>query len=358
MRHLSNPVDAIKYAGEQARLFARTYSLLRKLSSINGAGVDADLLNRTMYNSEFLPPLGKEYWWFLFFCGDKRQLMLLIYRKNGQSMVFNGEDIALRKINKNEHLAVTACWIYDGKEMHDFGASNSVVSTSQQEKTLVSQIGEERITLKGEFPTYELEIGRIVHLKMNEGSLLEKKCAHGVLIPPFGIGWTDVFSNTEGEVLGKAFTGTAHLQKVVGIIPYGPFHWARVIFRNGSMFSFFGLKAGKDSKRCFRVSVNFYNHDEGTHIRFRKPRLRIERENDKKCAWRIDAYDRDHKLRMLLTSYTEKTFTMVGGGSQTYVEYAVTPEEFQLETEGHVITLKDLGEGVGTLENAYGSPIS
>jgi len=83
MIHLRNPVSEIKYAREQARLFAKTYSLLRKLSSINGIAIDADLLDRTMYNLETLPPLGKEYWWFLFFCEDRRQLMLLIYRKNG-----------------------------------------------------------------------------------------------------------------------------------------------------------------------------------------------------------------------------------------------------------------------------------
>ena len=358
MSHLRNPVGDIKYVREQARLFARTYSLLRELSSINGTVIDADLLDRTMYNFESLPPLGKEYWWFLFFCGDRRQLMLLIYRKNGEGMVFNGKDIALRKIGENEHLAVTAGWIYDGQEMHDFGVNNSVVSTNQQKKTLVSQVGDRKITLKGEFPTYELELEGIAHLRMNEGSLLEKKCAHGIIIPPFGIGWTDIFLNTEGKMLGKTFTGTAHLQKVVGIVPYGPFHWARIIFKNGSMFSFFGLKTGKDSQRCFRVSINFYNHDETTHIRFRKPKLRIKRENDRKCTWRIEAYDRDHRLRMLLTSYAEKTFNMEGGGSQTYVEYAVAPEEFQLETEGRVITLRDLGEGVGTLENAYGFPVS
>ena len=45
----------------------KTYRLLQKLSSINGSDVDKALLDQVMYNSNTLPPLGKEYWWFLFF---------------------------------------------------------------------------------------------------------------------------------------------------------------------------------------------------------------------------------------------------------------------------------------------------
>ena len=48
---------------------------------------------------------------------------------------------------------------------------------------------------------------------------------------------------------------------------------------------------------------------------------------------------------------------MEGGGSQVYMEYAVIPREFSLKTTDQVITLWDLGKGVGTFEDAYGSPI-
>jgi hypothetical protein len=44
---------------------------------------------------------------------------------------------------------------------------------------------------------------------------------------------------------------------------------------------------------------------------------------------------------------------MKGGGSQVYIEYAITPKEFTLKTEGRMITLEDVGEGVGTFEDAY-----
>ena len=44
---------------------------------------------------------------------------------------------------------------------------------------------------------------------------------------------------------------------------------------------------------------------------------------------------------------------MRGGGSQTYIEYGVTPKEFNLKTKDRMITLEDVGEGVGTFEDAY-----
>ena len=56
-------------------------------------------------------------------------------------------------------------------------------------------------------------------------------------------------------------------------------------------------------------------------------------------------------------SYAKKLYTIKGGGSQVYIQYAVIAEEFDLKAEGSAISLGDLGNGVGTFEDAYGSPI-
>ena len=214
------------------------------------------------------------------------------------------------------------------------------------------------MTFKGGFPEYELKIGDLVHLKMTEGDSLENRCAYGVYIPPFGAGWIDIFSNAEGDMLGKKFVGTAHLQKVVGIMPYGSFHWARVVFQNGSIFSFFCLKTGEKSRIYFHTSVNFYDHQARKYIRFKKPQLKISEEMEKIKTWIIEGWDEDNELKIVLETYAEKKFIMHGGGSQVYIEYAVTPSEFMCRTRDQpIISLKDLGNGVGTLEDAYGSPI-
>ncbi len=356
MRLADKASDAKNAHTGRIKRVLRTYSLLRKLSSINGPDIGPGLLDRTMYSSETLPPLGKEYWWFLFFGRDGRQMMLLVYRKFGRGMVFNGRKAVFRKIDQNAFQAVTTGWIYDGKEIYDLGDRNPVIVTGPEEKTLVSQISDQKMTFKGGFPEYELEIDDLVHLKMTEGDFRENRCAQGVFLPPFGTGWIDIFSNVTGEVLGEEFTGTAHLQKVVGIMPYGSFHWARCVFQNNSMFSFFCLKPGKESKKYFHISMNFYNHETQRYIRFRHPQLRISKENGKKMTWIIEGQDRENELRIVLETYAEKRFTMDGGGSQVYREYAVTPAKFRFKNKDQTVTLKDLGDGVGTLEDAYGVP--
>ncbi len=56
---------------------------------------------------------------------------------------------------------------------------------------------------------------------------------------------------------------------------------------------------------------------------------------------------------MALEIHARKKVTVKDGGSQVYNEYVVTTREFNLKTKDRVITLDDLGEGVGTFEDAY-----
>lgn len=345
MRHIADKMRGIK----------ETYSLLQKLSSINGANAKEELLDRVMYNFETLPPLGKEYWWFLFFGRDGRQMMLLIFRKFGNHMTFNDEEVVLKKINQNSFQAVTAGWIYDGKRTYDLGVTNPTILLNSKEKTILSQISDRKMILTGGFPEYELKISGLTHLKMKEGDFFENKVAQGVFIPPFGVGWIDIYSNTNGELLGKEFIGTAHLQKVFGIMPYGPFHWARFIFRNGSMISFFCLKTGKNSKRYFHASINFFDQQTRRHIRFKKPRLMISQDKGESSTWTVEGRDEDSEFKMKFEAYAEKRFIMKGGGSQVYIEYAVVPKKFNFRIKNQTITLQDLGEGIGTFEDAYSS---
>jgi len=337
-----------------------TYDLIQKLASINGSNVSNAILNRVMYGAEMLPPLGKEYWWFLFFGRDGErpmQLMLMIFRKYGQNMLFNDKRFVLKKLTENKFQAVAAGWVYDGKRLHDLGDTNAVTAVYPERKMIISDVSGQEMVLSGSFPNYELKVGDIIDLDIREGDYLEDKYAHGVFIPPFGMGWVDVFSLAEGSVLGEKFKGTAHLQKVVGITTFGSFHWGRMFFQNGSSISLFCLKTGKDSKRYFHRSLTFQDYRRKKIIEFKKPQLKISKKEGKTATWIVEGQDDDKKLRIVLESYATKKFTMKGGGSQVYIEYAVTPSEFNLKTTNQVTTLSDLGRGVGTFEDAYGSPI-
>ncbi len=356
MRIADTNFDGTIHTPDKIKGILGTYALLGQLSSINGVNISRRLLDRVMYGVETLPPLGKEYWWFLFFGNDGRQMMVLVYRKFGSGMVFNREEVVFRRTGPGAFQAVTTGWIYDGKGIYDLGVSNPIIAISPGEKTLVSKISDRTMTFDGGFPEYELKIDGLVHLKMTEGYFLENRCAYGVYLPPFGAGWIDIFTNAEGNVLGKKFVGTAHLQKVVGIMPYGSFHWARVVFQNGSVFSFFCLKPGEKSNKYFHRSMNFYDHQLRRYIRFSDPRLIISEETGEKITWTIEGWDEEHELIITLETYAEKRFTMNGGGSQTYIEYAVMPSRFRFTTNDQTVTLKDLGDGVGTFEDAYGLP--
>jgi len=332
----------------------RTYNLVRKLSAINSSNVSETLLDRVMYSSETLPPLGKEYWWFLFFGqnGEKPvQLMLLIFRKNGKKMLFNNEEMVLRSLGRNEFQAVTAGWVYDGKKLLDLGDTNA--TTRIQEKKIVSQISDQKMMLSGGFPDYRLKVGDTIDLNIKKANYLVHKDACGVFIPPFGMGWVDIFSDANGIVLRKEFKGTAHLQKVVGATIFGPFHWGRIVFQNSSVVSFFCLKTRKDSKRYFHRSLTFCDQKNNEIISFDNPKLKISKRKDDALLWIVEGKDDDKDFRIVLETYAEKQFTMKGGGSQVYIEYAVIPKELDLKTKDLAITLDDLGKGVGTFEDAY-----
>lgn len=328
-----------------------TYRLLRKVSSINGPSVEKEILDRVSFNTEPLPPLGKEYWWFLFFGerGEKPvQIMLLIYRKYGERMLFNGREMALCRMGDGELRAVTSGWVFDGERVHDLGDSNVSVRLSGDE--IATDISGETMTLSGGYPDYRLRVGGIIDLVLSRSNFLEDRDARGVFIPPFGMGWVDIYSRAEGTVLGSPFDGTAHIQKVFGVTIYGPFHWGRIVFRNGSVASLFTLKTGKISKTFIHSSFTFFDKENGEVIRLANPMLDITSEEG---GWVIKGRDGDKKVTMALDAYARKEFTMKGGGTQVYVEYAVKPREFTLKTRKRSITLNNLGDGVGTFEDAY-----
>lgn len=330
-----------------------TYSIIRKLSSIDGPDADNELLDCVMYNSRTLPPLGKEYWWFLFFDqnGEKpMQLMFLIFRKHGKKLLFNDKEMVLSELGENKFQAVTAGWVYDGKQFHDLGDTNTI--TEIQDKKIVTDISGQEMVLSGSFPDYRLKVGNTIDLNTKKANYVEDRDACGVFLPPFGMGWVDIFLKTDGVVMEKEFKGAAHLQKVTGVTIFGPFHWGRIVFQNGSSTSFFCLKTGKNSKKFFRKFIVFHDTEDNNVIQFNKPKLKIsKREGD--ALWVIEGKDNDKDFRMVLETHAKKQFTIKGRGSQVYNEYVVTPKEFNLKTKGRVITLDDLGEGVGTFEDAY-----
>ncbi|MCW4015657.1 MAG: hypothetical protein NWF06_04745, partial [Candidatus Bathyarchaeota archaeon] len=182
----------VKRKISSAKGLKETYGIIQKLASINGPEVHDSVLDRVMYNTEVLPPLGKEYWWLLFFGqdGDKPiQMMLLLFRKHGQNMFFNDKKMVLKKLTENSFQAVATGWIYDGKELHELGDTNSSTTIYPERKRIESNIQGNELVLRGGFPRYNLKLGDIIDLDITKGKYVEDKYAHGVFIPPVGMGW-------------------------------------------------------------------------------------------------------------------------------------------------------------------------
>ncbi|MFZ7137364.1 MAG: hypothetical protein ACOWW1_02945 [archaeon] len=350
----------LKRKMSNAKGLKETYGIIRKLASINGPEVDDSVLDRVMYNTEVLPPLGKEYWWFLFLGqdGDKPiQMMLLLFRKYGQNMFLNDKKMVIKQLTENSFQAIATGWVFDGKELHDLGDTNSVTTIHPERKRIESNIQGDELVLRGGFPRYNLTLADKIDLDITKSKLVEDKYAHGVFIPPVGMGWVDGFLEARGTVLGKKFNGIAHLQKVIGITTFGCFHWGRMFFVDGSSASFFCLKIEKNSKRYFHTAFSFQDYKKKKVIKFKKPTLKIHKKDGEPLLWIVEGKDAENNFRVVLEVYATKQFTMDGGGSQTYIEYAVIPKEFNLKTPDQTITLSDVGNGVGTFEDAYGSYI-
>ena len=146
--------------------------------------MDASVLDRVMYNAETLPPLGKEYWWFLFLSleGEKpMQFVLLIFRKHGRRVRFNDKEMVLREFKENTFQAATAGWIYDGDKLSDLGDTNAVTEVVSQRKTIVSAISGRKMMLNGSFPNYRLNVDNIIDVDIGKLNGTADKDAHGVL---------------------------------------------------------------------------------------------------------------------------------------------------------------------------------
>ena len=330
------------------------YNLLFQLRRINGENFEESLIERMMFNSETLPPLGKEYWWYLGFdfTGEKpRQLMILIFRKYGEKMFFNDKEMTLKTYRKNRFKAVISGWVYDGEQVVSLGDTNAIVEL--QPNRIVTHLSGQDLVISGEYPHYTISLGDLIDLNIERSASPQKKLAQGVLVPPFGVGWVDTFGSVEGTVYGQEFRGESHLQKVVGVNPFGPFHWSRLIFQDKSVATLFTLKTGKSSETLFHRSLKFYDNQNHENIFFVNPKMRISKKIDDGVTWVVEASDHDKECTMELESHAEVNQVMKGGGSQVYVEYAVVPRKFSLQTRTRDITLDDLGKGWGTFEDAY-----
>ncbi len=355
---------------------------------------------------------GTWWWWFwLFFFENKenplqpRQLMILWSTKDDDEIECNGQKLKLRedrvKTNDNGALldGVVAAWYYDGKRMHeDFlleHADVKIDSISRElrcgnsgSKTKFFQDGEVLRTViekgAGKKGSLKLDFGA----KLVEGndfaipSLKVKKFVGGKFdYRIMRVNRADLSCKITQNGKTEASKGTAYFQKVMVNAPAVPWHWAIVHFANGSSLSYFTPHVGlsmlesnllsgvatqaqlsKINKRLSKELL-FFDAKSRTLHSFRNVKVRAEKNAAGLPAWRIKAHNgAGETLSLGLNSYSsavwkfrKKIASLPVKSTLHYNEYPVHADQFELKTaSGKTIRLKDVGEGFGNAEHAWG----
>ncbi|MGC9310151.1 MAG: hypothetical protein ACP5E4_00325 [Candidatus Aenigmatarchaeota archaeon] len=312
----------------------------------------AKAIDEWMFSSEDLPLFGKEYWWMLFTStkkNSKDQLVATFGRSQGKVTV-NDSHIPPDPKNKETNAAVV--WAYKKGKKPIINSSAKVV-LGENNLRLTSKSTE--FLFQGKFPNYGIKI-------IKEGKTLcdlelyEPEGAHkpyefseyfkGV----FGYQLLNLFLDFKGSLLGEPIEGKVLLQKVIGIGPFIPWKWGRIVFSNGSFLSFFRLRLGElGINYDFLSSLYFYNSKTNETCRFNN--VKITEFCPESPLWTVHS---TNKCLVVAKTYSEEPFQLQARGKFRYLEYLSEVKELYLESGDEKIHLKDLGSGIGMLENATG----
>jgi len=314
-------------------------------------GID-DLL----FSFEDLPLFGKEYWFMKFTSddGSRRQFFLMFGRSAGDIEV-NGRYVENSMIINDKTEGYCVSWAYDGMKRNltdDPGTievKDGRVSCSSKDMTA---------DFHGSFPKYMLDIS-------NNG---EKVCCLEISEPEdnnynselseffrglFGYRFANLYFDFKGVLFDKEFSGKCYAQKVIVVGPLIPWKWSRIIFKNGSVLTYYIPNieiVGVEYE--IHNSMEFYDAEARKLHRFKKAKVHEypSKKGDKR--WVLTA--EDGKVFMVTKSYCKESFSFTNNFNFRYIENLVDVVDFQIEIDGEVVTLKETGSGLGMVEDTSG----
>ncbi len=314
-------------------------------------GID-DLL----FSFEELPLFGKEYWFMKFTANDgsRRQFFLTFGRSAGDIEV-NGKYVENSRIIDDKTEVYCVSWAFDEIQRgltDDLG----VIEVKDDRVTCVSK--DMKAEFYGSFPKYVLDIS-------NNG---EKICCLDIKEPIdnnynsevseqfkglFGYRLANLYFDFKGVLFEKEFSGKCYAQKVIVIGPFIPWKWSRIIFRNGSILTYYipNIEIGGVEYNIYN-SLDFYDAETGKMHRFKKAKVNEypSKKGDKR--WVITA--EEGRVFMVTKSYCKESFSFTNNFNFRYIENLVEVADFQVETEDRIITLKETGSGLGMVEDTSG----
>jgi len=340
---------------------------------------------------------GTWWWWFwIFFIENKenpgkpKQFMVLWSTKNENKIKCNNLSIKSNNeivIGDKKSLfdGVTAAWYFDGKKMHeDFILEQCNIELNKKPYSLISN-SKNKASFREKDGCFVVQINKGKNEFVFNSSLGKEKATqptnskHRYLNGVFEhsvlranrlnlTGYTN-YNGTREEI-----NGTSYFQKVVVNAPAFPWYWGIFHFNDGSVLSYFNPHFGaamlKDNlfkwfihegNISLKKGIYFFNKKTGkTHL-FK--RIKIKKKiAGKTPVFEVSAENNNSKISFTANCYSsaawkfEKKFLGLTPMRLKYNEYPATITSFNLQnTQGKkIVSLKELGAGVGNVEHTWG----
>lgn len=322
--------------------------LLKKGSS---KGIDEILLS-----FEDLPLFGKEYWFMKFTANDgsRRQLFLMFGRSAGDIEV-NGRYVETSRIIDNRTDGYCVSWAYD--EVRRKITDHFGVIEVEDGKVRCST-GDIQANFQGSFPDYRLDIsceGKSIcslDIKEPEDSSYNTELTENFK-GLFGYRLANLYFDFGGTLFERYFSGKCYVQKVIVVGPLLPWKWSRIVFRNGSILTYYipnieivGLEYE------IRNFMSFYDADTKKMHNFKKAKVHEYPSQKGDKRWVISS--EDNRVFVVTKSYCKESFNFTNNFNFSYIENLVDVVDMRIETDDKVITLEETGSGLGMVEDTSG----
>ena len=315
--------------------------------------------HRRIFSFHKLSVHGKEYWFLLFTSDDTkkaRQLMITFGDQNVKSYAVDSCRISENYSFKGKHVGPSSYWFYD-KKIHRSKTMPSSIDVKESSIFVASPKSE--ILLTGEYPKYNLvlkkEGKKICDLKTRKGSDYAEYEIIDYFKSGLGAGYVNLLLDFEGKLNGSRFSGHGYIQKVVSTAPLPgiPWYWGRIYFSKNYILDFLQphVSVSKLDKE-FTVYAYFYDSKKNKKYFFED--IKVRKFGKRNKYFLILGKSKGKEFTVILKSYAQKNFRLDSIGTMDYEQNLVKVAFFSLESGNKLITMKDTGEGIGILEDAYG----
>ncbi len=310
------------------------------------------------FSIEDLPPMGKEYW-FLYFCTphSDEQVILTLGRSSDPVKV-NGTVVAPSQVHGGVPCA-GVCWYYSkGKKkvVFDSHAGVSLGGVKGARHSIIAKDKSNGFSISGKYPAYGIRLnvgGRKVfsakaapaHSGMNHEMVHMLKTP---IAPRLGAWMINYYFDFKGELEGKKLEGKAYLQKVVAAIPLTPWNWIRLEFQSGASLDVFAAKPFGEAGHV-KFAANAYFEHKGQRYPLKNLTLDSWLSGSKRI-WVLSGKN----VLAVMESYGVQPFVMRQKTVFRYDEYIVRGKAFAVKMGARELSMAQLGEARGIVEEASG----